>query len=249
MANVTTLARAVRSAGGRANSRNARVRAIMAACRRNGIDDDFRYDIIESVTGKRSTKLLTLPELGKVLDRLNQGRKRGTRPVHGKIRALWWTCYWVGAIDHGGDTMDHALDAFVQRQTGIAALRFLTHDQSPQVIEALKAMAARQGVVWPCMAQPQTAWRDAERAPSSTPSNAITTATPDRTTSAAHMPSRGRCAGYPPTSPTGLRATRTKPSASSAESSADLKARRTDPGADPLLLSPAIDAADFDFAH
>lgn len=172
----STFARAARTATGKSASRTARVRAIMAACHSRGIDDDTRYDIIERVTGKRSTKDLSLPELGKVLDELNRdaGARNGTtrrrksstrrqpsiRPVQGKIRALWWTCYWLGAVHHGDATMDAALDAFVERQTGITALRFLTHDEAPSVIEALKDIARRHGVTWPDKAAAE--WWDSE---------------------------------------------------------------------------------------
>lgn len=158
-------------------------RALMAACRKRGIDDDTRRDLIEQITGKRSSKDLTLPEFGQVLDRINRGAggnrarpdqadkpakpKRASRPesvhpVHGKIRALWWTCYWLGLVDLPGEN-DQAIDAFVRRQTGIDALRFVTHRQAPAVIEALKDMARRAGVETPGQAQKDLYGDNAER--------------------------------------------------------------------------------------
>jgi hypothetical protein len=153
----------------------------MVACRSRGIDDDARYDLIERLTGKRSSRALTFDELGRVLDEVNgkggpgsggnegaQRRKSSAFPdedspatrstssnkrspyaaLHGKISALWWSCYWLGALDMpAGQTA--AVDSFVKRQSGVDALRFVTHREAPAIIEALKAIAARHGVVWP----------------------------------------------------------------------------------------------------
>src|SRR3546814_5673177 len=70
----------------------------------------------------------------------------GHRAHVGKIRALWWSLYWLGAIE---DPKDRPLDAFVKRQTGMSSLRFLDHRKAASVIEALKSWAAREGVRWP----------------------------------------------------------------------------------------------------
>ena len=159
-------------------------RALMAACRKRGIDDDVRRDITEQITGKRSSKDLTLREFAQVLDRINRGaggnrarpdraqeerlkpkraaRAESVHPVHGKIRALWWTCYWLGLVDLPGED-DQAIDAFVRRQTGIDALRFVTHRQAPAVIEALKDMARRAGVDAPGDAEKGRYGDNAER--------------------------------------------------------------------------------------
>lgn len=128
--------------------RTRKIRAIMAACNRLGLDEDARRDRIEQISGQRSLSRLTDGQLGKLLDGLNGGWKAGRadRPHLGKIRALWWTLYWLGEIDEPGDP---ALNAFVKRQTGLASLRFVDHRHSHSVIEALKAIATRAGVVWP----------------------------------------------------------------------------------------------------
>ncbi|MCL2076056.1 MAG: regulatory protein GemA [Betaproteobacteria bacterium] len=51
------------------------MRAVFAACKAQGIDDDMRRDIVREVTGKASLKDCSSAEIGKVLDRLN--RRRG----------------------------------------------------------------------------------------------------------------------------------------------------------------------------
>lgn len=131
--------------------RTHKIRAIMAACNRLGLDEDARRDRIEQVSGQRSLSRLSDGQLGKLLDAFNGGWKAGRtdRPHLGKIKALWWSLYWLGEIDEPGDA---ALDSFVNRQTGLAALRFVDHRHSASVIEGLKAWAARVGVHWPCPA-------------------------------------------------------------------------------------------------
>lgn len=139
---------AVRTAEGKSDSRSALIRAVRAACRAQGIEDDDRRALQVELTGKASLGQMSPAEIGKVLDRLNKGRKApmAHRPHTAKIRALWWSLYWLGAIDQPSEK---ALNAFVKRQTGRSALRFLDARAAAGVIEALKAMAAREGVAWP----------------------------------------------------------------------------------------------------
>lgn len=66
-------------------------------------------------------------------------------PTAAKIRALWLACYHLGAVS---DPSEAALEAFVKRQTKVDKLAWLPADRAGPVIEALKAMAGRKGVVW-----------------------------------------------------------------------------------------------------
>lgn len=122
-------------------------RAILAACARLGLDEDARRDLQQDVIGKRSLTEMTTAELVKLRDHLNRGWKHPdrARPHMGKIRALWWSLYWLGAIRR---VDDDALAAFVKRQTGIERLKFLGHMDAPKVIEALKSWLEREGVSW-----------------------------------------------------------------------------------------------------
>lgn len=122
--------------------------AIRAACKRQGIDDDMRKDIQASLIGKASMSDMSIGELGQLLDHFNKGWKgpMGHRAHIGKIKALWWSLYWLGAIEEPGD---RAISAFVERQTGVSALKFLDHRKAASVIEALKGWLARVGVEWP----------------------------------------------------------------------------------------------------
>ena len=76
-----------------------RKRAIFAACKANGVDDDARRLIVKNITGCSSMADCTLLQLGEVLDHLNRGkggyagRKRVTpsaerAPLLEKIDAL-----------------------------------------------------------------------------------------------------------------------------------------------------------------
>ena len=142
------LSRQMATSVGKADSRKKLMGGVRAACARKGICDDDRKAIQEEVTGKASLADMSLSEIGKVLDHLNRDRPKANpdRAHIGKIRALWWTLYWLGDVAEPNDT---ALDKFVQRQTGISALRFLDHRKASSVIEALKSMATRGGVKWP----------------------------------------------------------------------------------------------------
>jgi phage gp16-like protein len=145
-------AAALRTAAGKDESRKRMIGAVRAACARQGIGEEDRRALQREVTGKGSLAEMNLGELGRVLDRLNNGWKgpMGHRAYLGKIRALWWTLYWLGAVDEPGEG---ALSSFVARQTGKHRLTFLGHQEAFRVIEALKSWAERAGVVWPTEAQ------------------------------------------------------------------------------------------------
>lgn len=130
-----------------APDRTKLIRGIHAACRKLGLDDDGRRDVQVGATGKASLTAMDTSELASVLAKLNRdSRPAADRPHAGKIKALWWSLYWLGAVDQSDA---RAIDAFVRRQTGVSALRFLDHRQAHSVVDALKAWAAREGVDWP----------------------------------------------------------------------------------------------------
>lgn len=129
-------------------SRLDMMKAIRAACHRQGIDDDTRKAIQSEKIGKASMADMTPAEMGRLLDYLNRHwtGPMGHRAHIGKIKALWWTLYWLGEISNPNEL---AISKFVERQTGKSALRFLDHRSAAVVIEALKAWAERAGVIWP----------------------------------------------------------------------------------------------------
>jgi hypothetical protein len=125
-------------------------RAVHAAVRANGMDDEDRKALMADMFGKHSLSDMTTQEITQLLNRLNRGRNQqspaGHRAHVGKIRALWWSLYWLGEVESADE---RAISAFVQRQTRVAALRFVDHKSGRTVIEGLKAWLARIGVDWP----------------------------------------------------------------------------------------------------
>ncbi|WP_454280231.1 regulatory protein GemA [Sphingomonas sp. Marseille-Q8236] len=140
-----------------ADPRTARRRAIFAAARDAGLDEEDRRAVQLRVTGKPSLTDMSLTDMDRVLaDIRGKGTGRSARPVGsthahvGKIWALWWSLYWLRGIDRPDEG---ALNTWVKRQTGVDAVRFLDHKTAVNVIEALKAWIAREGVEWsvpPC---------------------------------------------------------------------------------------------------
>ncbi|MBP8931266.1 MAG: regulatory protein GemA [Paracoccus sp.] len=128
--------------------------AIQIKRRKLGLEDEDWRDIVERVTGQRSTKGLnpkqTRALLGE-LDRLSGGKAEAARkplsgPFTAKIQALWISCWNLGLV---ASRDDKQLLAFVKRQTGIDHANWvLDNADAVRVIEALKSMMTRRGVRW-----------------------------------------------------------------------------------------------------
>jgi phage gp16-like protein len=138
-------------------ARRALNAAIHAAAKAKGLDDDAYRDMLEVQTrakgkpGKRSAKDCTDAELRAVLDHLNGGGRaplpgNASKAPHARLaRALWISLHNLGEV---GDPRESALRQFVQRQHGVADLRFVRASEAAPVIEGLKAWCARAGVRW-----------------------------------------------------------------------------------------------------
>ena len=142
------------------------LKAIHVARRQLGLDDDDYRAMLERVTGKSSSTLLTSVESGKVLDEM---RRLGFKPLPrkadnsnvalsgpyaGKLIALWLSAWNLGVARSNTDA---ALIAFVERQTGIEHLNWVREQRDAmRAIEGLKKWIAREsGVVWPVRATPR----------------------------------------------------------------------------------------------
>jgi hypothetical protein len=107
-------------------------------------DEDYR-DMLHRVTGKRSAALCSQEDLVKVIERLKPQHTAGIGPYHAKVMALWITAYNLGIANNPSDT---AMLAFVTRQTGIEAIRWLRDPaDANRAIESLKGWIARAGAV------------------------------------------------------------------------------------------------------
>jgi len=146
---------------------HAQRKRIMASCKQIGLDDDARRDLMESVTGKRSTTRLTWREASAVIDELKRkGAKytspranTGVRPYNrrrggtegGEViylitaRQKMKIAELIEAL--GWD--EKRLVGFIARQTqsrvtgAIEKLDALTLQEGQKVIEGLKALLRR----------------------------------------------------------------------------------------------------------
>lgn len=141
-----------------ADRRTALIRLIHVAKRDRRMDDEIYRDLLKRTTGKSSCAEMTEPELDRTLrafkatgfavkhSRAAPEAAKGQRRLrHGQaalITALWIDLFQLGAVR---DRSDGALDAFVERQAGVARLAWLTPGRANKVIEALKDWCLREG--------------------------------------------------------------------------------------------------------
>jgi len=143
---------------------NTVLKTIHVACRALGLDDDSRRDLQLLVTGKASLRQMSAAEQVAVLEAL---KARGFKPSSGKTgrshrcpatrgdirycHVLWRQLVLAGAVDLPGAA---GLNAFIRARFEKAwgAVPFDVDGlrdwkQIASVIEALKAMCARAGIV------------------------------------------------------------------------------------------------------
>lgn len=131
------------------------------ACRRQvpELQDEAAWrGFLVKAAGRDSLRAMNGGELGRVIDALHQhgaprragqgaGRPANTldsRPQARMARGLWIDLGRAGLVR---DRSERALDAFCKRVTGRDSLRFCDSEQLNQVIEALKDMRGRKGVL------------------------------------------------------------------------------------------------------
>lgn len=119
------------------------------------LDDETYRASLSRITGKNSTKNMTLAELRHVFEDLKtKGFK--TAPAKGTnikketsmaaddqsklIRHLWLSLHGLGEVKNPSE---QALAKYVERQTGVSALQWLTMSQASMVIESLKKWEMR----------------------------------------------------------------------------------------------------------
>ncbi|WP_051445029.1 gp16 family protein [Desulfocurvus vexinensis] len=131
------------------------IKLIHVAKRELSLDDPTYRAMLDQLTGQPSAKGLTGPQLERVVDHL---RRKGFQAQAGRggpkvemladdpqsrmIRALWLQLHDLGQVRDPGEL---ALARFVQRQTHISRLEWLSTAAASSVIEALKAWVIRAG--------------------------------------------------------------------------------------------------------
>ena len=124
--------------------RNRRLRAVFAACKAHGIDDDMRRGLVRQLTGRESISGCTPGELATVLDHMNRskhgyaGRARVTpaaarAPLLGKVDALLAELHRVTGQVH---TLKYA-DAIVRRNGWAECVDFASPDALHKLVGAL----------------------------------------------------------------------------------------------------------------
>ena len=119
-------------------------------------DEDYRA-LLKHLTGKGSSKDCTAQQQRQVRDHLHglaermgvaspqrraglEARYKAASPRERKVWAIWLDMARRGLVHNKSA---QALDAFVQRQTGVSALRWCSAAQLDAVIEALKLWQKR----------------------------------------------------------------------------------------------------------
>lgn len=120
-----------------------------------GLDDDLYREVLESCTGKNSSKLLNIAQLEAVLDRMKQlgfqveskdkaGVKNLADDAQSKlIRHLWLQLHNAGQVRNSSEK---ALAKFVENKVGVSALQFLSTKNADMIITHLRQWCKRCGI-------------------------------------------------------------------------------------------------------
>jgi phage gp16-like protein len=132
--------------------RRALIGKVHVAKTQLGLDDDLYRGILFDVAGERSAADCTEAQLIALVKhfesrgfsaKARSGAPRpADHPMAGKARALWISLHQLGAI---ANPSEKALEAFACRQLGVEKLQWANQSQGYKLIEALKAMAQRNG--------------------------------------------------------------------------------------------------------
>ncbi|MBP8005381.1 MAG: regulatory protein GemA [Acinetobacter sp.] len=135
------------------------IKLIHVAKTKLGLEDDVYRDILESTTGKTSSKLLTPAQLDAVLDRLKQlgfeveskdksSVKNLASDAQSKlIRHLWLQLHEAGQVKNGSEL---ALAKFVENRVDVSALQFLSSKHADMIINHLREWCKRCGIERVC---------------------------------------------------------------------------------------------------
>ena len=113
-------------------------------------EDDYRA-LVSDASGKLSLRACSDAELVAVLKRLEglgfqplsrTGQRKAQHPMARKARALWISLHQLGVVRNPSEK---ALEAFATRQLGCTRLAWANQGHAARLIEALKAMADRNG--------------------------------------------------------------------------------------------------------
>lgn len=135
------------------DDRKRLVRLIHVAKRELSMSEDGYRDALAAATKKRSTSDMTILELERAVAHMKKcgfkvrvsPAKPKTRavddaPTSSKLRSLWLSLAGMTVVR---DPAEAALAHWVERETGIAALQWLSSDQASECIEKMKKWHGR----------------------------------------------------------------------------------------------------------
>lgn len=137
------------------NKKTKLIQLIHVGKNKLGLDDDLYREVLESTTGKTSSKDLTIAQLNAVLDRMKQlgfdieskeksGVKNLADDAQSKlIRHLWLELHNAGQIRNGSE---QALAKFVENRVHVSALQFLSTRHADMIINHLREWCKRAGI-------------------------------------------------------------------------------------------------------
>lgn len=137
------------------NKKTKLIQLIHVGKKQLGLDDDLYREVLESTTGKNSSKLLTVQQLEAVLDRMKQlgftveaKEKTGVKNLADDaqsrlIRHLWLQLHEAGQIRNGSE---QALAKFVENRVHVSALQFLCSHHADMIINHLREWCKRCGI-------------------------------------------------------------------------------------------------------
>ena len=120
-----------------------------------GLDDELYREVLESCTGKTSSKEMTILQLESVLDRMKQlgfqveskdktGVQNLADDAQSKlIRHLWLQLHKAGQVRNSSEK---ALAKFVENKVGVSALQFLSTKNADMIITHLRQWCKRCGI-------------------------------------------------------------------------------------------------------
>jgi phage gp16-like protein len=137
--------------------RRAMIAKIHVARKQTGLDEDTYRELLERVTGHRTSVVCTDAQLGLVLAEFRRLGWRATAPANASdkphVRMIY--AIWGDIRPLLEDADDQALRGFVRRQThsaahpeGVDAPEWLNGSDAAKVIEGLKGWLARLRKAW-----------------------------------------------------------------------------------------------------
>ena len=134
------------------NKKTKLIQLIHVGKKQLGLDDDLYREVLESCTGKASSKLMNIPQLESVLDRMKQlgftieskdktGVQQLADDAQSKlIRHLWLQLHNADQVRNGSEK---ALAKFVENKVGVSALQFLSTKNADMIITHLRQWCKR----------------------------------------------------------------------------------------------------------